>query len=101
MNQGDPMSAAESLKSRVCWSFFPLLSSLLVSVAMASEEQGEKPVDADVLLVGGTIIDGSGEDAFVGDVAVRGDRIVAVGSFPKGEIQRTISCKGLIIAPGF
>ena len=55
---------------------------------------------ADVLLEGGTIYDGTGSEGVVGDVALRGDRIVGVGRFEAGEVGRTIDCKGLVIAPG-
>ncbi len=58
-------------------------------------------VDADLLLSGGTIYDGSGESPITGDVAIRGDRIVAVGQFAAGRVGRTIDCGGLCIAPGF
>ena len=58
-------------------------------------------VDADVLLRGGTIHDGTGAQATVGDVALQGDRIVAVGRFDVGRIERTVDCTGLVIAPGF
>ena len=33
----------------------------------------------DLIIRGGTIVDGTGEAPFVGDVAIDGDRIVAVG----------------------
>ncbi len=46
-------------------------------------------------------MDGSGDASYVGDVAIRGERIVAVGKFEPGAIGRTIECTGLIIAPGF
>jgi len=58
-------------------------------------------VDADVLLRGGAICDGSGSDGVVGDVAIRGGRIVAVGAVAPGKIGRTIDCRGLVVAPGF
>jgi N-acyl-D-amino-acid deacylase len=58
-------------------------------------------VDADVLLRGGTIHDGTGAKETIGDVALRGDRIVAVGKFDVGQIGRTVDCTGLVIAPGF
>jgi N-acyl-D-aspartate/D-glutamate deacylase len=55
----------------------------------------------DVLLKGGTIVDGAGGEPYVGDVAVAGDWIVAVGDVEAGEVGRTIDCEGLIICPGF
>ena len=42
---------------------------------------GAEPVQADILLKGGTIHDGSGGEPVVGDVAIRDGRIVAVGTF--------------------
>ena len=36
----------------------------------------------DIVIRGGTIIDGSGGPAFTGDVAIDGERIVAVGGKP-------------------
>lgn len=58
-------------------------------------------VDADVLLQGGTIFDGTGAEGILGDVALRGEKIVAVGQIDAGDVGRTIDCKGLVIAPGF
>ncbi|HEX6962478.1 MAG TPA: D-aminoacylase, partial [Lacipirellula sp.] len=58
-------------------------------------------VDADILLRGGQLLDGTGSPAVAGDVAIRGDRIVAVGAFQPGKIGQTIDCTGLVIAPGF
>jgi N-acyl-D-aspartate/D-glutamate deacylase len=61
----------------------------------------ETPIDADILLMGGTIHDGSGEAPKIGDVAIRGDKIVAVGKFTTGKVGKTIDCASLIVAPGF
>lgn len=55
----------------------------------------------DLLLQGGKIVDGTGNPWFHGDVAIRGDRIVAVGRMLPGKAQRTIDATGLVIAPGF
>ncbi|HEV3108854.1 MAG TPA: D-aminoacylase [Candidatus Binataceae bacterium] len=54
----------------------------------------------DLLIKGGTIYDGSGAPGFEGDVAVAGDRIVAVGKV-RGNSRRTIDAKGMAVAPGF
>lgn len=55
---------------------------------------------ADLLLRNGLIVDGTGSPGILGDVAVRGDRIVHVG--PGGPVAReTLDAAGAIIAPGF
>jgi N-acyl-D-amino-acid deacylase len=58
------------------------------------------PVDADLLLGGGTLYDGSSSPGVVGDLAIRDGRIVAVGQFAPGRVGRTIDCRGLVVAPG-
>lgn len=59
-----------------------------------------EPVDADVLLRGGTLYDGSGSPPVVGDVAIRAGRIAAVGEFALGKMGRTLDCGGMVVAPG-
>jgi N-acyl-D-amino-acid deacylase len=54
----------------------------------------------DVLIDNGTIYDGSGGAPYVGDVALRGDRIVCVGRCP-GRAARVIDARGKAVAPGF
>ncbi len=54
----------------------------------------------DLVIRGGTIVDGLGGEPFVGDVAVKGDRIVAVGT-AEGNGAEEIAAKGMIVTPGF
>lgn len=58
---------------------------------------------ADVLIRGGTVIDGTGSDPRRADVAIRGDRITFVGNASASHITaaRMINATGLIVAPGF
>lgn len=59
------------------------------------------PITADYVLRGGTVHDGGTEKGRTADVAIRGDRIVAVGSFDVAGSPRVIDVTGLIVAPGF
>ena len=54
----------------------------------------------DLVIRGGTIIDGSGAPGFAGDIAVQGDRIVAVGTV-SGTGREEIDATGCIVTPGF
>jgi N-acyl-D-aspartate/D-glutamate deacylase len=59
------------------------------------------PVEADVVLRGAQLLAGSGAPAQVGDLAIKGDRIVAVGSFQTAGTPRVLDAAGLVVAPGF
>jgi N-acyl-D-aspartate/D-glutamate deacylase len=63
--------------------------------------QAAEPIDADILLKGGTVFDGTGSAGKVGDVAIKGDRIVCVGKFEVKSAEWEIDCTGLVICPGF
>jgi N-acyl-D-amino-acid deacylase len=60
-----------------------------------------KPTSYDLILRGGTIYDGSGGEPYVGDVALTGDRIAALGDIGKAEAPVEIDVQGLAVAPGF
>src|SRR5437879_1108192 len=55
----------------------------------------------DILIRGGTVIDGSGRPGTIGDIAVRDGRIAALGrALPAGS-AKIIDAEGLAVAPGF
>jgi N-acyl-D-amino-acid deacylase len=55
----------------------------------------------DLILHGGTIIDGTGSAAYRGDVAVLGDRIAEIGDLGRARARRSVDVSGLVVAPGF
>lgn len=55
----------------------------------------------DILIAGGTLVDGTGAAARVADVGVRQDRIAAVGDLSAAEAERRLDAAGLVVAPGF
>lgn len=72
-----------------------LASLLLMSAASMAQD-----AVYDVILRGGNVMDGTGKPGRVADVAIRGDRIVAVGKVT-GTASVTIDASGLLVAPGF
>ena len=56
---------------------------------------------ADLLIKGGTIVDGTGGKPFVGDIAVQGVRIMEVGRHIAEPASRVIAADGLLVTPGF
>ncbi len=55
----------------------------------------------DLILRGGDIYDGSGDKPYVGDVAIDGDTIVALGDIGDAKAAVEIDVTGLAVAPGF
>src|SRR4051812_31007595 len=59
------------------------------------------PMAWDILLRGGTVIDGSGRPGVIADVAISGGHIAAVAPSLSGNAARVIDAEGLAVAPGF
>jgi N-acyl-D-amino-acid deacylase len=57
--------------------------------------------DYDILIRGGTVFDGGGGPPLRADVAVSGDRVVAVGALGTARARLEIDAVGLAVAPGF
>jgi N-acyl-D-amino-acid deacylase len=55
---------------------------------------------ADLVIKGGTVVDGSGAPPFEADVAIEDDRIVAVGRWD-GPAREVIDARGRVVTPGF
>src|SRR5260370_32609551 len=54
----------------------------------------------DILIRGGTVIDGSGRPGQIGDVAIAGGRIARLGPALSGMATRVIDAAGLTVTPG-
>jgi N-acyl-D-amino-acid deacylase len=76
--------------------FVVLLAGFLAAGPVAAENE-----PYDLVIRNGKIVDGTGNPWYVGDVAIRGDRIVAVGRVPPAAAKREIDAKELVVAPGF
>lgn len=95
-----------------------LLLSLMLLWGCAAPQQPAAPVEPapepvpepapvvvpeayDLVIKGGTLIDGTGAPRYQGDVAVKGDKIAAVGEIGPYTASREIDAAGLVVAPGF
>jgi N-acyl-D-amino-acid deacylase len=69
--------------------------------ATERDARADAPAAYDLVVRGGTLIDGTGAAGVVADVAVRGDRVVAVGVVDAARAARVLDASGLVVAPGF
>jgi N-acyl-D-amino-acid deacylase len=83
----------------------PLLAilSLAFTLALIPSSQIAATQDApfDLVVRNGKIVDGTGNPWFLGDLAIKGDKISAIGKIAPKAGKREIDAKGLIVAPGF
>ncbi|HIF23244.1 MAG TPA: D-aminoacylase, partial [Gemmatimonadetes bacterium] len=78
-----------------------LFSVVLLTLSVGACSEG-RPV-ADVLLLGGSVLDGSGAGAVTADVAVSAGRIVFVGDAAAASVTAadTVDVRELTVTPGF
>ncbi len=55
----------------------------------------------DLIIRGGTLLDGSGNPGTVGDLAISGDSIVAMGDLGDARAREEIDATGMAVSPGF
>jgi N-acyl-D-amino-acid deacylase len=57
--------------------------------------------DYDFIISGAHMVDGTGAPWVEGDIAIAGDRIVAIGDLSKAAARKRLDAKGLVVSPGF
>src|SRR2546428_28145 len=77
------------------------LAAIALLGGCAKREAGGGSGPHDLVLKNGWIVDGSGNPRYQGDVAIRGDRIAAVGFLNGATARETLDVRGLVVAPGF
>jgi N-acyl-D-amino-acid deacylase len=86
-----------SIRSTALCAALAVLILPLLCVASGQSKPGAKSR----VIVGATIVDGSGRKAFVANVRIVGDRIANVGRFVTRADEEIIQAAGLVVAPGF
>jgi len=74
--------------------FVALLPFVIIGACTSAPEH-------DLIIRNGTIVDGTGLQAYVGDLAVDDDQITAVGDLSEARGALEIDAENLIVAPGF
>lgn len=75
--------------------------SLLVALLTVLACNPRPTIEFDIIIRQGMLYDGSGARPFIGDIAIAGDTIAAIGNLTDAVGKREINAKGLAIAPGF
>jgi len=76
-------------------------TALALATAALFVTSAAPPADYAILIHGGTIYDGTGRDPYVGDVALKGDKIAYVGPHAPGTAASTVDATGKAVSPGF
>ena len=77
-----------------------VVATLFLVASGLSQSKPPSPT-YDLLILHGRIIDGTGNPWYSGDVAIQGDRIVAIGNLEGASARRVVDAGGLVVAPGF
>jgi N-acyl-D-amino-acid deacylase len=79
-----------------------LLTVFLLSAPCGADGPRAEPGETfDVIIRGGLIYDGSGQAPQAADLAIRNDRIAAIGNLAKSDAKTVVDAKGLAVTPGF
>ncbi|MGC8640434.1 MAG: N-acyl-D-amino-acid deacylase family protein [Isosphaeraceae bacterium] len=85
-----------------CFCAFLIVAATVLARQTPARDLEQNQETWDVVIRGGRIVDGTGNPWFQGDLAIKSDRIVAVGKLdPTTTARKIIDAKGLIVAPGF
>src|SRR5215831_16033931 len=71
------------------------------SRAADAQTGGTAMAEYDILIRGGTVVDGTRVPRYRADVAIKAGRIVQIGGVIKGDADQVLDARGLIVAPGF
>lgn len=80
-----------------------VILGLALIVAAPSHADEASPPLYDLIIVNGSVVDGTGSPAYRADVAIIGDRIVEVSAsgLPVRSARQVLEAEGLVVAPGF
>ena len=78
-----------------------LLMLVLSFVTLAQGQRETSSQSFDIIIKGGTVYDGTGGPPLKADVAIKGDRVAAIGNLSRATAPNVVDASGLAVAPGF
>lgn len=85
---------------RLLFSLVCLIIVVISSSHMPTSSQAI-PLEYDIIIRNGRVVDGSGRRGVNADVAIKGDRIARIGNLRGAKARREIDARGQVVAPGF
>ena len=73
---------------------------VLAAATMPTTGLGSAP-RFDVVIRGGTIVDGTGSRGSRNDLGIRGDRVAAIGNLADADTKRSVNATGRIVCPNY
>lgn len=77
------------------------MTYLCYNFCMASPLRTDFPELFDIVLRGGSVFDGLGNEPVIADVGIIGERVAAIGDLSEAQAGKTLDVTGQYIAPGF
>ncbi len=86
----------------ICAGALFAVGAAVVGMRSVARQEGNAGAESyDVIIRGGHILDGTGNPWYAADIAIRGDKIAAIGKLDNASAKQTIDVTGKIVAPGF
>ena len=87
----------QNIRKQLIWNYC-ISSVTLLALLLPSFGNSQ---DYDLIILGGKVVDGSGNPWYHADIAIKNDRIAEIGQLSNHEAKRVIDAHGLVVAPGF
>jgi N-acyl-D-aspartate/D-glutamate deacylase len=90
-----------NITRQVGWALSILLFGIILTLTPAAITTAQDESRYDLVVRNGKIVDGTGNPWFYADLAIKGDKIAALGKIAANAGKREINARGLVVAPGF
>ncbi len=87
--------------SSVVLAFLAASGALYTTSRTRAQSRQQEPGEYDLIIRNGHVLDGAGGPWYSADIAIRDDRIAAIGKLDSGRAKKIIDATGRVVSPGF